>query len=78
MDVQWKDGALVVEPKDEGERRVSDSVVDSLSGLNQVDINHRTPTSPDRVNLVDNQPVGALVDKSLEVIAQTDGGRVIA
>jgi hypothetical protein len=55
MDICWLDQLLIITPNGEGERRVLESVVESLSGLNRVDINHRSPTSPNGINLVDNQ-----------------------
>jgi hypothetical protein len=69
MEIQWQNGALVVQPRGEGERRVLESVVDCLCSLNRVDIHHCPPSSPDRIEFIDNQPVGSLVDKSLQVIA---------
>jgi hypothetical protein len=68
MDIRWQEGSLIISPNGEGEHRVLESVVNSLAGLNRVDIHHWPPTGPKVVDLVDNQPISSGIDETLEVV----------
>jgi hypothetical protein len=68
MYIQWENGTLRVQPKGEGERIVLERVVDSLAGLNLIKIDFCSPSGPNVIDLVDNEPVCSGVDESLQVI----------
>jgi hypothetical protein len=72
MDVEWQDNSLVVKPNGDGERRVLESVVDSLISLKRTDLNYRSPSGPiGHVEPVDDQSISPGVNKLLKVIPQS-------
>ncbi len=70
MDIRWDDGSLIIDTKCEGERRVLQSVIESLAGLKTTDFNYRSPSGPtDYVEPIDDQSIRSSIDKTLEVIS---------
>ncbi len=78
MIIEWQNGNLVVKIFSEGERRVLESVVDSLSGLNRIDIHHCGPTRPDCIKFVNNQPISGLVDEVDQMVSKHSGCGIVS
>ena len=71
MEIQWKESDLIIRTEGEGERRVLESVVSSLSGLKRVDLRHGVPSGTvGNVDPVDNQAISVSANEVLEVVPQ--------